>query len=100
MTQNTQAVLSSRWLIQVESRSIPNSDQVTNFQLTFALEKQIMHKVGELIVKSEIRSDPVKCAIKEKEDVFDLKAEQAKIDAMATQGMFGGGMPGMPAQQP
>ena len=59
-----------------------------------------MHKVGELIVKSEIRSDPVKCAIKEKEDVFDLKAEQAKIDAMATQGMFGGGMPGMPAQQP
>jgi len=41
-----------------------------------------MHEVGTLIKKSEIRMDPEKCALKEKEEVFDMKEEQVKIDAM------------------
>lgn len=34
-----------------------------------------MKAVGELLVNSEIRKDPVQRAIKEKEGVFDMAAE-------------------------
>lgn len=50
--------------------------------LTLTLEKQIMNAVGEILVNSEIRKDPVQRVIKEKEGVFDMAAEQAQIDAM------------------
>jgi len=56
-----------------------------------------MHEVGTLIKKSEIRMDPEKSALKEKEEGFDMKEEQARIDAMQAQLPFG---MGGPAPQP
>jgi hypothetical protein len=56
-----------------------------------------MHEVGTLIKKSEIRMDPEKSALKEKEEVFDMKEEQARIEAMQAQLPFG---MGGPAPQP
>jgi hypothetical protein len=35
-----------------------------------------MRAVGEILVKSAVRSDPESKAIKEKEDVFNMKYEQ------------------------
>lgn len=60
-----------------------------------------MNEVGTLIKRSEIRTDPVRCALKEKEDVFDMKTEQAKIDAMTSQMPFGmgGGAPSQAASE-
>lgn len=55
-----------------------------------------MLEVGALIVKSAARTDPEKRALKENEGVFNMKEEQAKIDAMALQTPFGFGQPGAP----
>lgn len=44
-----------------------------------------MKEVGELIVKSAVRQDPVQRAAKEKEGVFDMAAEQAQVNQMMSQ---------------
>jgi len=39
-----------------------------------------MKLVGQHLVDSPVRKDPVTCAEKEKEGVFDFDAEMAQID--------------------
>lgn len=46
----------------------------------FALERQVMKLIGKHLVESPIRKDPVTCAEKAKEGVFDMEAEMAQIE--------------------
>jgi len=39
-----------------------------------------MKLIGKQLVDSAVRKDPVTCAEKEKEGVFDMEAEMAQID--------------------
>ena len=39
------------------------------------VERQVMQLVGKHLVESAVRKDPVTCAEKEKEGVFDFDAE-------------------------
>lgn len=44
-----------------------------------------MKAIGKLLVDSPIRKDPVTCAEKEKEGVFDFDAEMAAIEQQMQQ---------------
>ena len=41
-----------------------------------------MKEVGKIITESKVRTDPELRAVKEKEGVFDLEAEQKIVDQM------------------
>ena len=43
-------------------------------------KRQVMQLVGKHLVESAVRKDPVTCALKEKEGVFDFEAEMAQIE--------------------
>ena len=44
-----------------------------------------MQLVGEHLVNSAVRKDPVTCALKEKEGAFDFDAEMGQIEAAMQQ---------------
>ena len=49
-------------------------------QMTVCAERQVMKLVGKHLVESPVRKDPVTCAEKAKEGVFDMEAEMAQIE--------------------
>ena len=54
----------------------------------------MLKAIGEYLVNSPTRTDPTLCAIKEKEGVFDMAAEEAEINQLLQQvhgPMMGGG---------
>ena len=50
--------------------------------MTSCAEQKVFKAIGEWLVKSPKRTDPVQRAIKEAEDVLDIKKEQATVDAI------------------
>ena len=44
-----------------------------------------MKAIGRVLVDSPVRKDPVTCAAKEKEGVFDMEAEMAEIEKAMNQ---------------
>jgi hypothetical protein len=62
----------------------------------FKSKMDVLRAVGEWIVNSPTRTDPTLCALKEKEGVFDMAAEEAEIAGMMQQ--LHGPMAGAPQQ--
>jgi len=62
------------------------SDSVGNLiNAKYTSKRQVLQLVGKHLVESAVRSDPVTCAEKEKEGVFNFDDEMAKIEAAMQQ---------------
>ena len=51
----------------------------------YTSKRQVMKLIGKYLVESAVRTDPVTCAEKEKEGIFDFDSEMAQIEKAMNQ---------------